>query len=369
MNGFLRLRLVAYAGLCFAVVLFAVGWAGPAAAAEKKFPTIEGVINIEIEDDWNHDSDSADNRHNQLFAKIQPEITVRFSPEFSLFAHLVLTPVTDPDASEDRIFKDHGLFLEDFYLNYEIGRFGVKGGKLKPNFGVGYDENPGVFGRRFAQAGYEFAERIGVVGSVAFGNDRAGKHRLEASTFFLDTTVLAQSTLKSRGTRARSDGGVSNTEDLSSFALSFNGEDVGGIRNLRYHAAFIHQAKGVNNTAAETGYAIALMHKFDLAKDLSLSPLVEYVHFDDAEGARNQDRDFITLASTLNWKSWNLALVYVDRDTKPADGSRTDDYLFQISAGYEFGFGLAVDLGWSVIENSNIETQSIGLLFKYKVEF
>ena len=206
-------------------------------------------------------------------------------------------------------------------------------------------------------------------GSVTFGNEKAGTHRFEASTFFLDTSVLAQSTLKSRGTTAHSDGGVSNTEDFSSFAVSLNGEDVAGIKNLRYHVAHIYQANGVNNTGDETGYAFALTHTFGLAKDLSLTPLIEFVHFENAEGTKDQDRDYVTLSTLFNWKSWNLALAYVDRDTEDADGTNTDDYLFQVSAGYEFGFGLAVDVGWSIAEESDVETQTVGVLFAYTYEF
>ncbi len=227
---------IACATLCMAAVLAVP----PASGAEQKYPAIEGALSIEIENDWNYDSDSGDNIHNQLYTKIQPEFTLRFTPEFSLFAHGVLTPVTDPDAGEDRAFEDHGLYIEDLFLSYETDRFSVKGGKFTPDFGIGWDQTAGVYGSGFAEAGYEFSERIGIAGSVTFGSEKAGTHRFEASTFFLDTSVLAQSTLRSRGTTTRSDGGVSNTEDFSSFALSLNGEDFGGIRNLRYHAGYIY---------------------------------------------------------------------------------------------------------------------------------
>ncbi len=71
----------------------------------------------------------------------------------------------------------------------------------------------------------------------------------------------------------------------------------------------------------------------------------------------------------LNWKSWNLALAYVDRDTDNTDGAHTNDYNFQVSAGYEFGFGLAVDVGWSIAEESDVETRTVGVLFAYTFEF
>lgn len=362
----------ASASACFAVLLWALSAASPtsaAAAAEKKYPFIEGAISIEIENDWNFDSDSADSEHNQLFTLTEPEATLRFTPEFSLFAHAVLTPVTDPDAGEDRAFEDNGLWIEDLYLSFETDRFSVKGGKFTPNFGLGWDETPGVFGSGFAGAGYEFAERVGVAGGVSFGNGKVGTHTIEASTFFLDTSFLTHTTLKGRGTTGHADGGVSNTEDFSSFAVSVNGEDVGGFKGLRYHTAYIHQANGVDGTDDETGFAIALTHTIDLGKDVTLTPLVEFVHFNDLAGAKDAERDFITVSGLFNWKSWNFAIALVERNDEAADGTETNDFQFQLSVGYEFDFGLAVDVGWAVANESNIETQTLGVLLAYTLEF
>ena len=172
----------------------------PAAqGAAEKYPRLEFAVPIEIENDWNYDSDSADNRHNQLYTLTEPEAMVRFTPELSFFVHAVLEVVEDPGPGEDRFFEDQGLFIEDLYLSYETDRFAAKVGKFTPNFGLGWDETPGVYGSGFAEAGYEFAERIGIAGSISFGGATTGVHRLEASTFFLDTTILAQSTLKGRG--------------------------------------------------------------------------------------------------------------------------------------------------------------------------
>lgn len=339
------------------------------AAETQTFPRIEGAVPIEIQDDWNYDSDSADNEHNQLSTLTEPEVTVWFAPGFSLFAHAVLQSVKDPDPGDDRYFEDHGLFVEDLFLRYQTGRFAVRGGKLTPKFGRGWEETPGVYGTDFGEAGYEFAERIGIEGSATFELAGGGTHTLSASTFFLDTSVLAHSTLKGRGTLGRADGGVSNTEDFSSFALTLDGADFAGVEGMRYHAAYISQRRGVGNDADETGVAFALSHSLALTRDLTLTPFVEFIHFDDAEGVDNQDRNFITVAGHLDWRNWNLALALVGRETDNADGTETDDFMFQASVGYGFDCGLGVDVGWKIANEANIEVRTLGVLFAYAVEF
>ena len=97
--------------------------------------------------------------------------------------------------------------------------------------------------------------------------------------------------------------------------------------------------------------------------------VVEYVHFDDAEGVDGQDREFPTIAGRLGWRSWNLVLAYTGRDTEPSGAAEIDDYQFQVSAGYSFEFGVDVDVGWQIVEESDIETQRLGVLVAYTASF
>lgn len=97
-----------------AVTCAVLGLAFPDAGAAESTPRIEGAVAIEIQNDWNYESDGRDNEHNQLFTKIEPEATLRLVPGLSLFAHAVVEPVRDPGPSKNRAFEDEGVFIEDF---------------------------------------------------------------------------------------------------------------------------------------------------------------------------------------------------------------------------------------------------------------
>lgn len=356
--------------------LLAVAWcvvlslAIPDVGAAESSPRFEGKAVIEIQNDWNYDSEDRDNEHNQLFTTIEPEATLHLVPGLSLFAHAVIEPVRDPGPGEDRAFEDEGAFIEDLFLRYETDRFAFQGGKFTPRFGLTWDIAPGIYGTDFAEAGYEFSERIGVLGSVTLADGKIfGSHTLSAHTFFLDTSVLSQSVGRGRGTTDKVDGGVSNTENFTSYAFTLDGENVAAIDGLGYHLAYIRQAPGNGDQSDERGFAVAVTHNIDLGDGFSLSPLIEYVHFGDAEGVGGQDRDFLTLAGRLDWNSWNLSVAYTKRDTKATGSEEIEDFQFQTSVGYQFAFGLEVNLGWYIGNENGIETRRIGALLAYTVPF
>ena len=341
-----------------------------AIAAEKTWPRIEGAVAIEVQNDGAFNSDAAGNERNDLFTKVEPEATLHLVPGLALFAKGVLEPVRGARAGEDRFFEDHGFFIEDIWLSYEKDWAAIKGGKFTPNFGVAWDRAPGIYGDDFATDGYELTERIGFEGRATFGNETFGKHSLAASTFFLDTSVLAHTALQGRGTRGREDGGVSNTEDFSSFAASLDGGDVGGVSGLSYHLGFVRQKQGRDGTKAERGVAAALYHeKIALAPELSLMPLVEFVRFSNFGGMDGRSRRFITGSGQFFWRHWNLALSATSRRTEAADNATADDFLFQVSAGYAFDFGLKADVGWRHVNEDSIQTNTFGALLTYNYEF
>ena len=124
----------------FLSLLMAAGPITAATAQEKKQPFISGELSFELENDWAYKSDDRANQYNDLYATIEPSVTIRLAPSWSIFAHGVLEPVTDPDQFENRVFGDHGLYLEDLYLEYASGPFDVRAGKLNAGFGIAWDK-------------------------------------------------------------------------------------------------------------------------------------------------------------------------------------------------------------------------------------
>ena len=283
-----QFRIISAAVGC---AVLSLAFAGSGAA--ESTPRIEGAVAIEIQNDWNHGSENRDNEHNQLFTKIEPEATLHLMPGVSLFAHAVIEPVQNLGAKENRAFEDEGVFIEDLFVRYETGSFAFQGGKFTPGFGLTWEIAPSIYGTDFAEAGYEFAERIGILGSATLdGGKKYGAHTLSAHTFFLDTTPLSESVVTGRGTTDKVDGGVSNTEDFSSYAITLDGENVAAMDGLVYRLAYIRQAAGNGDTSDETGFAVGVTHTIDLGDGFSISPLIEYVSFDDAEGVSGQDANF-----------------------------------------------------------------------------
>ncbi|MDA0240386.1 MAG: hypothetical protein O3A84_10220 [Proteobacteria bacterium] len=295
------------ATIIFAIVMTAVG--SLPAYAQETFPTYELEIPVEIQFDRNYRADDPAARHSQLFATIEPAVTLSFTKELSLFVHGVIEPMVDPGPSENRYFKDHGIYLEDITVRYENDRFEVFGGKFTANFGRAWDIAPGIYGTDVASADYELSERVGFGGGVPIPIQVGGRHRISASTFFLDTSPLAQSVGRSRGTRSLADGGVSNTEDFSSFAVALDGGEFRSLPSLAYHVAYSRQGAGQDGNADQNGIAAALSWAHKLSDDLSLDPVVaEWVYLDDAAGMSGQDRTIYTLGAQMNWRSWNVAL-------------------------------------------------------------
>jgi hypothetical protein len=279
----------------------------------KSYPYISGEVAIEVQNDWTYDSDDKDAELNDLFTLTEPEGVLHITPGLSALVHGVLEPVEAPGPRDDRVFEAQGLFVEELHLTYATEWFSVFGGKFTPNFGLGWDAAPGVYGTDFAEDGYELAEQIGLGATVTFKDKRLGAHTLSASTFFTDTTVLSESAFDNRGRTSLSSGGPGNTEDFSSFAVALDGGEIPALPGFGYHIAFVLRAEGQGSTADETGIAIAAKYSFSVA-GVEVSPFIEYVNFDDLAGTDGDERDFLTTSLQMVWNQWNLAVSRTGRD-------------------------------------------------------
>jgi hypothetical protein len=332
---------------------------------------ISGNVSIEVQDDKSYRSDDPANERNDLYATIEPEITLSLPPVpgLSFTAHGVLEPVVDPEPGDSRAFEDAGFYIEELYAAYAFDRFSVLAGKYDPKFGIAWDQAPGVYGTDLAED-YEVAERIGFAASVAFGADGWGEHALTAGTFFADTTALSDTILlKDRGRTDLADGGVSNTEDFSSYNLVLEGGGFAAAPGLQYHLGYVHQANGVDGADDEDGFAVAAAYPFDLGGGIELTPLVELVWQDNAGAAADTGRTYATGGLALTRGGWNLAAAYTGRDTDVSGAARTDDWQVSFSAGYTFDFGLGVDVGWKRLREDAVETDTVGALATYNYEF
>lgn len=344
---------------------------GQAESESDKPAWLEVKVPVEIQNDYDYASTTSGNERNNLGLTIEPEATLNILPipGLSLFAHGVLEQVTDAAPNEDRYFKDQGFYIEDLFLTFETDRFAFRGGKMNPGFGIAWDMAPGIYGTDMAEE-YELAERIAMTGVFKTDAGDWGKHAVTAGTFFLDTSPLRHSIYStSRDTLGRADGGVSNTEDFSSFNIAINGGEFSSAPDLSYHLGFVYQANGEDALQNEFGYAAAITNRFDLGDNMALTPLLEIVRLDDFEGTRDKRRTYWTASFLGEWKSWNAALATTHRRTQLPGMETAADYQYQASMGYAFDMGLTADVGWKRLKEAGSITDRIGLFFTYEFGF
>ena len=354
-------------------------------AAADDTPRIEGEIVTELQNDYNYKSDDKDAELNDLFNTTEADLSFFATEEFYLNTLLVFEPVEDTDPEENRFFGDEGLYAEVLTINWETDSFFVLAGKFGPNFSIAYDAAPGIYGTELAEDDIELSERLGFSAGLAFGEsgiplgiEGIGRQELSASVFVADTSFLSNSVIESRGQLNREEGGPSNTRGFESFTLALDGYELPQAEGLRYQFAFAKQGvdtvldddgNEIANTADEYRASAAAEWAIGVTDDITITPLLEYVHFWNGGGIDGEERDYLTASTLFEWQNWNLALAYTGRFIDNDEGEDFDDYQFQVSAGYTFDFGLEANIGWKIRDEANIETETFGALLAYSFSF
>lgn len=336
-------------------------------AEDKSFPELSGSVLFEVENDKILDSDASE--VNALYATVEPYLVLSFTDNVALESSLIYEPVLY-EAGENTFFENEGLYAEELKLTYSEKRFDLFAGKFNPDFGVAWDLAPGIYGTDFAEE-YELTERIGFGGAYKFYEGLIGDYRLSANAFFLDTTFLSNSLATQRGRADKKDGGVSNTENLSSFSLTLDGQKFIGIDGLGAHAGFYSQHEGVSDSelSREKGYALGFDYAVSLSEDVEILTLVEWAGIRDAGGGAD-DVDYLTTSLGLFfYKNWNIAGSWTGRRTDVSEGGDMNDYLYQLSAGYEFDNGFSIDTGYRISREEDVNTKALGMLFAYTYDF
>lgn len=348
--------------------VLSLGMGCQAFAAE--FPVLTGEVVTELQNEYTVDSDdAATDGYNNMFMRTEVAPTLRFNDYFFVDGVLVFEPILDHDGYESNYFDAEGAFIEEVKLNYENGPLTAFVGKFNPGFGIAWDFGRGIWGEDFAED-YEITERIGFGGAYKYEDAKIGAHTLTLSTFFADTTLLSESVGTKRGNNDKADGGVSNTEDFSSFVVALEGEDLAGIENLYYKLGYRNQEEGDADIGGdnETGFVVSLGHSMSITDRVGVDVLTEYVDIENFEGGADDNQYFTTSVITTIDEQWNVTVGYTSRDIDRAS-SDVEDYLLQLSTGYDFGQGTTAELGWRSSEESGIDTNIVGGLIRHSFEF
>jgi len=350
-----------------AVSALMFGLSGGAHGAES-FPKLSVDVGVEIQNDFNFDSDDPAAEQNELGAKVVPVVALQLSDSVSVNSELTLEAQRDPGPAEDRVFQDHGLAVSVLTLNYDTDDFGVYAGKFGPNFAVAWDAAAGLYGTDIAE-NLELADFLGAGGNMNFGPTAAGSLTGSASVFFTDTTLLSESFITNRGRTVQAVGEPGNTESPESFAIALDGADVPGLGSFGYHLGYALLSS--DNAATEHRMAVAGTWSFEMENGVTLSPLLEYAHIANAGSNANESRNYLTGSLGAEWGSWNAAAAYTGKIVTISGNGNGDSYDDQIalSVGYAFDNGIGLDVGYKHNRTGGVGTQTVGALLSYGFSF
>ena len=234
---------------------------------------------------------------------------------------------------DDNDGEGYGVTLDSLYLQYGTSRYKVYAGKFQARFGLAQHANLGKFGYDFND--YKVDEKLGFGGSVGFGDPASGSYVLSASLFTADTTIFSDSLFFQRDRLRRSDGGPSNTGDLSSFAIALDGDRTPWTNGVKYHVAYAHLAAGNGDQSASDSVVFGLRNDgLNLADDMRLEWVGEVAYVTNADGDGDDVTSF-TLGTAIYKGRYTLTSVYAPRlvSAQNAADDRTDQ-LFALSVGY-----------------------------------
>lgn len=274
------------------------------------------------------------------------------------------------EEGEAGFFTDHTVSLDAFALSFEHSFGDTKavlyGGKFRPIVGANEHEFPGVYSYRMIHD-YEMEPRIGFGGRLGFDGGEFGKHGFDFSAFAADTTIFGA------GSRLRkSDGGVSNTGDLSSFALSFGGGDFfllsgglfsGLLEGFFYRFGYARQAKGVTEDKDEQRFAVMGKSVRQITGNLSVSVLSEYINIKNQDG-HEEDFSQSSTAVAFDWKKrWTVA------GGGSFTGSGHSDSSYSFSVSRKFGGSAKIGAGYQSVKEDGERTGRVGVLLSYHGDF
>ena len=279
-----------------------------------------------------------------------------------------------PADKDDKFFEDHPVFIAALTFNYDTENFSAYAGKFNPVVGVDYHSFPGMYISTLVEH-YAIRERIGAGFKVRHDLEDFGRHSLEISSFMADTTFLSDSTVHQRGNTSKEDGGPSNTQRFNSYAISLEGSDFYSLTNnivegLSYRIGHAVQAAAETSPRDEIRYSVSLGYKHIFTRDLTARLMTEHMAINNLNGETSHDRSYNNLAIRFHYKNWFAGTAYTLIDNEAdEEGENHDGHVFEGSAGYNFPFGLSVEVGYKRSDEENEEKELLGTLLKYSYEF
>ncbi|UXX82237.1 hypothetical protein [Roseovarius pelagicus] len=324
--------------------------AGTANAQDGRF-TWEG--SIELQSDVLFDSSNPANELNDTYMTINGALSYAITSRTSVNASLVIEPIIG--AVKDRVLEDHGLYAEELYFAHDFGPAEVVLGKFNPAFGAAWDLAPGLYGADFAED-YQLTERVGAAINIALPLG-VGEHVLSFAAFNADRSIFSESLGRKRPQNNLSAGGVSNTSDPESFALSLMGE----VGNTAYNIGIQNQARGVGDVTDQTGFVAGVVYVLGEGSSVPVELLGEVAYFDAFGGVR-ADATIATFGAAFAVGPATVSGVYAVRDIQNAP----TDHLATLSVEVPVTDSLSTTIGYRYGREAGDRNHTLGSVLTYE---
>ena len=276
----------------------------------------------------------------------------------------------ESETPKDKFFEEHKAIVNKLYINIKAEDFDFYIGKFSPVVGIDFHKFPGAYGYQEVE-GYALLQKVGLGGQYTADLEDAGTHKFNLSSFYQDTSSLSHSRINNDGKLRKADGGISNTEDLSSYAISLQGKDFFSLDNnfldgFMYQIGHAKQAKGTGGEADEKRYSVGFSHKSYLSEDVTMMLIFEYMDIEKLGGEKGHDRTYTTYGANFEYDKFTLGgtITLKDNDAEEAD-ENVNDSVRQFSIGYFVTDQFKVDLGYKRKKASNEVSKIAGITLKY----
>ena len=236
-----------------------------ALAQSAQYPNTSGQVLFEFKPDRVLSTSKTGTPGTNAYVNIEPDLALNFNKNWSIKTGWRIFPTMQqrnsatPERSRTILSADRGINQDDttliveelkaFFQNDDMKFFA---GKYDATFATLYRKTKriGVFTTDFTED-YELREKIGFGGAALLEDSE-----ITFNTFFNDVSGLSSSGFnKSRPRESANDGLAGNTQTLSSYSVTMEGEKLFGVEKLFYN--FGYRSLGVNSNgsnARETGY-------------------------------------------------------------------------------------------------------------------
>lgn len=298
----------------------------------------EGVIELT----YDHTQSDQD----VVAATIEYGIGVRIADGWTVHMDAVVEPVQDPVG--DVAFRSEDAYIETLSLQYAGAFFTLYAGKLDPVFGSAADVAPGLYGSEVGET-YQLVEQMGVGGDISLTslfNLEGGEHTLSGAVFAADRTFLSGSLGGKRERVRLADGGLTNTEDLKSWAISLDGALDNG---LGYSVGYRSLASDVAGEVDEHMTVAGLSYAFPEEWGVAVNAMAEVGFSRDADGIDGVNRDFYSAGAEIGLGEWFsgewFMNVMASGWNENATAGDLDLRKFEVSVGRDLTDDLTLEFG------------------------